>query len=463
MPRFCRFCGQELKKPDARFCNTCGQQLTSTDSEEENAQDKSPCLITREPGQPPQEVSLKQAVFTIGRKPDNDIVLPPKYVSGYHGRLERHGEAWHYSDLDSTNGTFINGQRAQSAVLQDSDILRIGDPEGNWVSLTFRAAGAVGAPAPAVGPIRIGATALGMQSSLTIGRDPQTDVPLSSPVISWHHAQLDRTPQGHTLTDLKSTNGTFVNGRRIAQPQPLQQGDVVQIGPFKLVYEATGFQQYTTAGGVRLDGIQLVREVGGELFQSAKDQKKRILNDINISVYPREFISLVGASGAGKSTLMMALNGFTRADGQVLVNGDDLYRHFDLYRTMVGYVPQDDIIHKELTVGNALRYAAQLRLPPDTSTEEIEQRIEDVLEQVEIIGQKDQVVTSLSGGQRNRLRFLRVAKRSASNQLYPVGRRQRDLEQRRLGHHGQLQRHPGRLARDGQHRGRPAVCRSRRT
>jgi ABC-type multidrug transport system ATPase subunit/pSer/pThr/pTyr-binding forkhead associated (FHA) protein len=409
MSRFCRFCGQELKKADARFCHACGRpvaaserQLAPADLPEERVKESSkdkelPRLVIRESGQSPQEMNLSQATFTIGRKPDNDIVLPPQYVSGYHGKLEQHGEVWHYSDLGSTNGTFINGQRTQSAVLNDGDILRIGDPEGNSVSLTFRAAGSVGAPAPAVGPIRMGATALGMQSSLTIGRDPQADIPLSSPVISWRHARLDRTAQGHVLTDLKSTNGTFVNARRLTQPQPLQQGDIVQIGPFKLVYEATGFQQYTAAGGVRLDGVQLVREVG------SGDRKKRILNDINISIYPREFISLVGTSGAGKSTLMMALNGFARADGQVLVNGDDLYRQFDLYRTMVGYVPQDDIIHRDLTVGNALRYAARLRLPPDTSAEEIEQRIEQVLELVEMVGQKDQVVTSLSGGQRKRV------------------------------------------------------------
>jgi ABC-type multidrug transport system ATPase subunit/pSer/pThr/pTyr-binding forkhead associated (FHA) protein len=353
--------------------------------------------MIRVPGQPPQEVVLNKPIVTIGRKPDNDVVLPPKYISGHHGRLERHGETWHYTDLDSTNGTFVNGQRAQSAALHDGDILRIGDPEGNSVSLTFRAAGAAGDSAPAVGPIRMGATALGMQSSVIIGRDPQTDVPLSAPIISWHHARLDRTPQGHVLTDLKSTNGTFVNGQRLVRPHHLQQGDVVQIGPFKLIYEATGFEQYAATGGVRLDGVELVREVG------RGNRKKRILNDINISVYPREFITLVGASGAGKSTLLMALNGFTRAEGQVLVNGDDLYRHFDLYRTMVGYVPQDDIIHKDLAVRNALRYAARLRLPPDTSDEEIEQRIDQVLQQVEMVGQKDQAVNSLSGGQRKRI------------------------------------------------------------
>ncbi len=403
MPQFCRFCGSKLKNPNARFCPACGKQLPPAGQQAqttppEKAVPEQPRLVIRVPGQSPWEVNLDRPTLTLGRKPDNDIVLSLDYVSGHHGKLERRGTTWHYIDLGSTNGTFVNGRRVQSVVLQDSDILRIGDPQGNTVGLTFRAAGAAGAPTPvAAGTIRIGGTALGMKSSLIIGRNPQADIPLPTPIVSWQHARLDRTPQGHVLTDLGSTNGTFVNGQRLTRPHLLQKGDVVQIGPFKLEYEATGFQQYAATGGVRLDGVHLVREV------KHGRHTKRILDDINLSIYPREFISLVGTSGAGKSTLMMALNGFARAQGQVLVNGDDLYQHFDLYRTMVGYVPQDDIIHKDLTVGNALRYSARLRLPPDTSTQEIEQRIDKVLEQVEMIGQKEQVVSSLSGGQRKRV------------------------------------------------------------
>ena len=396
MPRFCRFCGKEFKNPQAQFCPGCGRPVADGGAAEAQGQEQ-PRVAIRVPGRPPWEALLERATFTIGRKPDNDIVLALDYVSGYHGRLEQQGTAWHYVDLGSTNGTFVNGQRTQGATLRDGDILRIGDLQGNSASLTFRAAGAPAVPAPAASAIRMGVTALGLKTSLLIGRNAQADISLPAPVVSWHHARLDRTPQGHVLTDLSSTNGTFVNGQRLAHPHLLQPGEVVQIGPFRLVYEATGFQQYAASGGVRLDGMHLTREVGhGE-------RSKRILNDINISIYPREFVALVGTSGAGKSTLMMALNGFNRAEGQVLVNGDDLYRQFDLYRTMVGYVPQDDIIHKELTVGHALHYAAQLRLPPDTSAQEIEQRSDYVLQQVEMVGQKDQAISSLSGGQRKRV------------------------------------------------------------
>ncbi|MCS7283696.1 MAG: FHA domain-containing protein [Anaerolineae bacterium] len=414
----CSFCGHRLQNPQARFCSSCGRPLAPSAPPPEVPPGPSPGLpaegprlIISVPGQSLQEVALNRPAFTLGRHADNDIILPMPYVSGHHGRLEQRGPNWFYTDLGSTNGTFHNGRKLpphQAVSLQDGDILRIGDPHGNSVGLTFRAgtvsivpgvsAGVPAAPSAIGGTVHIGSMLLGTKTSLLIGRNPQADVPLQAPTVSWHHARLDRTPQGYVLTDLGSTNGTFVNGQRLVGSCLLRPGDVVQIGPFRLVYEATGIQKYAVTGGMRLDGIRLVREVG------RGTRKKRILEDVSISILPREFVALVGASGAGKTTLMMALNGFVRADqGQVLVNGDDLYQHFDLYRTLIGYVPQDDIIHKDLTVADALRYAARLRLPPDTSDQEIEQRIDQVLEEVGMLAQKNQVISSLSGGQRKRV------------------------------------------------------------
>jgi len=239
---------------------------------------------------------------------------------------------------------------------------------------------------------------LGKTGSITIGRDPTSTIHLPGVVVSWSHARIDTVAERRVLVDLNSTNGTFVNGARISGSQLLREGDVIQVGPFKLVYQATGLQQYAEVGGVRLDGVRIVREVG------SGGDTKRILDDISLSVLPREFIAVVGTSGAGKSTLLKALSGVAKAQGgQVLVNGDNLYQHFDLYRTMIGYLPQDDILHRDLKVADALRYSAKLRLPPDTSSAEIERRIDKVLEDVEMVAQKDQVINSLSGGQRKRV------------------------------------------------------------
>jgi ABC-type multidrug transport system ATPase subunit len=238
---------------------------------------------------------------------------------------------------------------------------------------------------------------LGKEADILIGRDPQATLPLSAPIVSWHHARIEQSGQTAFIQDLHSTNGTFVNGRRIQGRQSLSRGDTIEVGPFKLRYDRQTIQQYTMSDGVRLDGVGIVREVG------RGNRRKRILKGINISIYPKEFVALVGTSGAGKSTLMKALSGFAPADGQIQVNGDNLYEKFDLYRTMIGYVPQDDIIHRDLSVHNALRYAARLRLPADTSMEDIEKRIDEVLLAVGMTGQKSQTVGSLSGGQRKRV------------------------------------------------------------
>ena len=115
-------------------------------------------------------------------------------------------------------------------------------------------------------------------------------------------------------------------------------------------------------------------------------------------------MALVGGSGAGKSTLMDALNGLRPAQqGTVLYNGQDYYKNFAAFSTQMGYVPQDDIIHRELTVERALYYAAKLRLPDDFTEKQIKERIDEVLDDVEMKFRRKLLVNKLSGGQRKRV------------------------------------------------------------
>ena len=277
MPRFCRYCGESLKNPEARFCPACGRDLVPSSAPAEDVADHAaPQLHIRVLGEGVRTVALEQIVYAIGRDPTSGIALEQEYVSWHHGRLERRDGAWHYVDLDSTNGTYVNGTKMQSTELRDGDILRIGDVQGNSVGLTFRTSEASEASQPMGSTIRMGAE-LANKPVLTVGRDPQSDIPLTSPTVSWNHAQIARIEQGHIVTDLRSVNGTFVNGQRVEGAYTLRQGDVVQIGPFKLVYEATGFQQYTAESGVRLDGVHLVREVGKAGKTEAHPQRHQYL------------------------------------------------------------------------------------------------------------------------------------------------------------------------------------------
>ncbi|HET7375612.1 MAG TPA: ATP-binding cassette domain-containing protein, partial [Anaerolineae bacterium] len=228
---------------------------------------------------------------------------------------------------------------------------------------------------------------------LTIGRATDCDLRLDSPLVSHHHARLERSGPAHLLIDLNSTNGTFVNSQRIDRAQ-LNAGDIVQIGPYRITYHPTAMSQVISWQRGRLDALHLTRRVAGDRI---------ILDDVSLSIAPREFVAIVGASGSGKSTLLNALSGFEPAEGRVIFNGDDFYRHFDLYRNLIGYVPQDDILHRDLPVMQALRYSARLRLPNDTSAPEIDARIDRVLAEVEMEAQHDQIVGQLSGGQRKRV------------------------------------------------------------
>jgi ABC-type multidrug transport system ATPase subunit len=210
---------------------------------------------------------------------------------------------------------------------------------------------------------------------------------------------LERTRDGLRLRDLNSVNGTFVGGRRVVEPVCVAERERIGIGPFLFSLSGGVITSLDSSRSLRLEARGLERVVslpGGD--------KKKLLDNINLVLEPGEFVCLLGPSGSGKSTLMDALNGRRRATGgQVLANGEDFYRHFDSFRQSLGYVPQKDIVHTQLTVARALYYTAQLRLPNDTAAAELRARVEDVLREMELVPHRDTLVGNLSGGQIKRV------------------------------------------------------------
>jgi ABC-type multidrug transport system ATPase subunit/pSer/pThr/pTyr-binding forkhead associated (FHA) protein/ABC-type multidrug transport system permease subunit len=343
-------------------------------------------LTVRLPDGRVRTLALSREPLTIGRHPTNHLVVDVPTVSSEHAILDYRAGTYHLVDRNSRNGTFVNGQRIDEIELKDGDLIRLGETGSNTVTLTYRAGQAPQSTA-------FDQFDLAAHNTLTIGRANECDLVLDSPLVSRHHARLERSGPAHVLIDLGSTNGTYVNSQRIDRAE-LHAGDVVQIGPYRFTYQPGAISQVISVQRGRLDALHLTRRVdGGRL----------ILNDISLSIAPREFVAIVGGSGSGKTTLLNALSGFDPAEGRVLLNGDDYYTNFDLYRSLIGYVPQDDIIHRELPVGQALRYAALLRLPGDTSEDEINARIERVLAEVDMDAQAEQIVGRLSGGQRKRV------------------------------------------------------------
>ncbi|NWJ47276.1 MAG: FHA domain-containing protein [Chloroflexi bacterium] len=335
-----------------------------------------------------KEYILDKPRFRIGRSEDNDIVIPVSVISRWHADLSASGDTFFIRDLKSTNGLIYNGEHLDELLLKNEDILRIGDALGNIVTLSYLD---YGKPIPSL------ETVFDISSELeviTIGRTPDNVVVLNFPQVSAHHAVITKGQNLAKIQDLGSTNGTFINDKKVTRKSvEIFPGDKLQIAGYRLTYNGKNLTQFDSSQ-IWLDGVALSKKAGSTRI---------LLNNISVSIKPLELVALVGGSGAGKSTLMDALNGFRPADeGQVIINGEDYYVNFATYRNQLGYVPQDDIIHRELTVERALYYLAKLRLPPDTKKAEIKVRIEEVLKDVELTSSRNVEITRLSGGQRKR-------------------------------------------------------------
>jgi ABC-type multidrug transport system ATPase subunit/ABC-type multidrug transport system permease subunit len=145
-----------------------------------------------------------------------------------------------------------------------------------------------------------------------------------------------------------------------------------------------------------------VEIAASDLWQTVKGDKQ-VLRGVSLTVEPCELVAIVGGSGAGKTTLLEALSGVRPADrGEVRFDGVDLYANFDGFRRLLGYVPQDDIIHAELPLAVTLRYAAALRLPESRSSADVDAAVDGALAALDLSARADVPVGALSGGQRKR-------------------------------------------------------------
>ncbi|MFE5873219.1 FHA domain-containing protein [Streptomyces roseifaciens] len=233
------------------------------------------------------------------------------------------------------------------------------------------------------------------RGTMRIGRALENELVVSDLQVSRHHAEFRSTGDGRfEIVDLGSHNGTYVNGQPVRQ-QIIGPNDIVGVGhsTFRLVGDR--LEEFVDTGDVSFSARHLTVTVEGG---------KQILKDVSFGVPEKSLIAVIGPSGSGKSTLLKALTGYRPAnEGDVLYDNRNLYKQFAELRQRIGLVPQDDILHKELTVRKALRYAAKLRFPGDTAASEREARIDEVLRELKLDIHKDKKVTALSGGQRKRV------------------------------------------------------------
>ncbi|MBL1084637.1 FHA domain-containing protein [Streptomyces actinomycinicus] len=341
--------------------------------------------------------------YHVGRDPLSDIVLDDARVSWHHAVLRCDQDRWTLADQHSTNGTYADGHRVREYGLRPGSVIRFGNPaDGPRAVLADPPQPAPDRPFAVslpelTGTFRAPTTVRPLpERTVRIGRAPDNDLVVDDLVVSRRHAELrSRTEGGYEIADLGSHNGTYLNGRPVTCA-PVGPGDIIGIGHSAFCLVGDQLQEYVDTGEVSLD-VQ-------DLTVAVDRGRKVLLDHVSFPVGEKCLLAVVGPSGSGKSTLLRALTGQRPADrGTVLYDGRDLYRAYAELRQRIGLVPQDDILHPQLTVRAALTYAAELRFPEDTARSERRARVDEVIRELGLEQRAGQPVHSLSGGQRKRV------------------------------------------------------------
>ncbi|MBX9397320.1 FHA domain-containing protein [Streptomyces sp. TRM72054] len=341
--------------------------------------------------------------YHVGRDPHSDIVIDDPRVSWHHAVLRPVDGHWTLEDEHSTNGTYADGRRVQEWDVGPGCVIRFGNPtDGPRAVLVSLAAPTPERPSAVSRPalthtFRHPTSVRPLPTrTIRIGRASHNDLVVDDLIVSRRHAELRAHVDGtYEIVDLGSDNGTYLNGQLVTSAL-IGPGDIIGIGHSAFCLVGDQLQEYVDTGEVSLD-VQ-------DLTVAVDRDRKTLLDGVSFPVGEKCLLAVVGPSGAGKSTLLNALTGLRPADhGTVLYDGRDLYHDYAELRHRIGLVPQDDILHAQLTVRAALSYAAELRFPHDTAQAERRARVDEVIRELGLEQRAHQPVHSLSGGQRKRV------------------------------------------------------------
>lgn len=338
-----------------------------------------------------------------------DLAIPSQVMSRTHGEFGVVEGRCFYRDLESSNGTRINGKRCSGPCqLEDGDVLTI---------LPHRLEEGI----PDVVIVFVSDYPEGLEwreilltkdiSEITVGRETGEIRPEDA-AVSKKHASFFQGKGGWCVIDHQSTNGVYLNNKRLLQPQYLKPMDLVRIAN-------TWYVNYGSRliagmpGRSELPGRKDAVEKNGEAQRLvieieernvwSRFRKKTLLKDINLTVEKGDMVLILGGSGAGKTTFMNAVMGYEKAEGTISYGKTDIYEEYERMKYEIGFVPQQDLLRGSDTVYDTLYNAAQMKMPSGMERDGYEERVEEVLELLGLEREKETLVVKLSGGQRKRL------------------------------------------------------------
>lgn len=247
---------------------------------------------------------------------------------------------------------------------------------------------------------------LGAEAEILVGRVTEGDAAIGIPKlgldrhtlsISREHFKLCKTAEGWQIVNF-SDFGTEINSRLIHDTQNLVFGDRIKAGDYIFQFEGGSMRRIDHSD----DGTVVGQDLAVIVPDRSTGTSKLILDAVTVGAKSGDFVGILGGSGQGKSTLLTALCGLRKCStGQSLIGGHPSVTLNTRNPGAIGYVPQDDIVHLELTVEMALYYSLRLRLRLNKTSRR--GLIDRTIEALGLTEHRHKRVDQLSGGQRKRV------------------------------------------------------------
>ena len=364
-----------------------------------------------------------QPEWIIGRYDPNmsnvpDILFKSPIVSRVHGWLRNIENQWYFVDNPKNlNGTFYNGVKIsrplpgimKPIMLENNDILRIDNGnmdhtggifmvftttavKGTWTSYKLN------------------------KSKITIGRGTECNIIVPIPYISTKHAEIFYANGQYYLADCDSTAGTFLNGKLIHGPCVLHEKDYITLCDWNFIYLGNKIlyvyrdrkheQAELEATDVNKRPVILKANIKTKRVKNNKGSgKKEIIKSIELEIRQGTLVALLGTAGAGKTTVMNCLDGMDLdgVEGSIFYDDVNLLKNFNQIKYRIGIVPQEKTFHPDFTPQKEFEFAAEKRLPADTSKYEIRKRVSKTLNMLGIDNVRNNFNRNLSGGEQTRV------------------------------------------------------------